>query len=189
VEKELERNKKAASAQDISLLRDQEEGLKSQVELDPDMRDFYTTYDPNKVTVTDQKEYENFSKGLSEQEKKWLQSGKYFYEVLIRNEGGLVMPLIFEFAFADGSKEIKRIPAEIWKMSEATVSKVFAFDKEVIKITLDPFLETADVETQNNVWPISLAPSKFELFKQQQSNWKQDNPMQRAQKEKENEKK
>jgi hypothetical protein len=94
------------------------------------------------------------------------------------------MPLFIRFVFEDGTDKMVRIPAEIWKMSEPTVSKIFSFDKPVASIVLDPYLETADVDLNNNCWPAKVQPSRFELFKQQQ-NWKQENPMQRAAKLKE----
>ena len=35
-----------------------------------------------------------------------------FYKVTFKNEGGLVMPLILEWTYEDGSKEIEKLPAE-----------------------------------------------------------------------------
>ena len=91
---------------------------------------------------------------------------KNFYEVKFKNEGGLVMPIILEFTYKDGSKEIERIPAEIWRMKESEVTKVFVKDKEVVNITLDPFLETADTEIGNNNFPKREAKSRFDQFKE-----------------------
>jgi len=51
------------------------------------------------------------------------------------------------------AREVRRIPAEIWKMSEPTVTKVFVTDAPVAQITLDPMLETADVDMSDNYWP------------------------------------
>jgi hypothetical protein len=93
------------------------------------------------------------------------------------------MPIILEFTFKDGSKEVIKIPAEIWKTNHENVSKVFAFKKEVVGVELDPFLETADVDLSNNAWPRKVQPSKFELFKRVEYGWRDDgreNPMQRA---------
>ena len=64
--------------------------------------------------------------------------------------GGQVMPLIIQFNFTDGSSEIERIPAEIWRLNESEVSKVFAKTKEVKSIVLDPLRETADIDEENN---------------------------------------
>ena len=86
------------------------------------------------------------------------------------------MPLIIRFTFADNTTEVVRIPAEIWRREENKVSKVFIFDKEVKALRLDPFLETADTDLNNNSWPAEQAPTRFELFKEKQTH---ENPMQR----------
>lgn len=182
VNKAAEQQKKEQQPADISLQRDQQAGIKTQVDTDPDMRDFYTTYNPYKVTSLDKKEYEDYLAKLSEEERKLLDSKMFYYQVTIENVGGLIMPLIFEFEFTDGSTRVVRIPAEIWKMSEPSVTKVFALDKEVKSITLDPLLETADVDLNNNNWPPRIVPTRFELFKQNQQQ-RGENPMQKAKKE------
>ena len=87
------------------------------------------------------------------------------------------MPVILEFEFEDGTKEKVYIPAEIWRFGDTEVSKVFWFEKEVLRISLDPNLETADVNRNNNYWPPRMEPTRFELYKQRQR--EQENPMQR----------
>jgi hypothetical protein len=92
------------------------------------------------------------------------------------------MPLIIEWTFKDGSKEINRIPAQIWRKNENKVTKVFLKDKEVTGIRLDPMRETADIDENNNVWPAIDLPSKFQLYKSRQNNRGQSsgvNPMQK----------
>ena len=86
------------------------------------------------------------------------------------------MPLIIQFNYTDGTEEIIRIPAEIWRVHEDKVSKVFILDKEVESVRLDPFLETADTDLGNNSWPHEKQNSRYELFKQKNS---RENPMQR----------
>ena len=90
---------------------------------------------------------------------------KWFYELHFTNKGGLVMPLIIEWTFADGTKEIDRIPAEIWRKNENHITKVFIKSKEVTSIRQDPMRETADINESNNIWPKVETPSKFQLFK------------------------
>jgi hypothetical protein len=87
------------------------------------------------------------------------------------------MPLIIEFTFSDGSTEVRRIPAEIWRIYEDKVSKVFIFDKEVKSFRLDPFLETADTDLYNNAWPRELQPTRYQIYKMEET--KKENPMQR----------
>jgi hypothetical protein len=182
IEKALEREKKADQPADISLERDIAEKLPLEVDQDPDMRDFYTTYDPYKVTALDRVEYDEYINKLNDKEKELLSKKMLYYQVTIENKGGLIMPLIFELEFKDGNKRRIQIPAEIWKRSEQEVTKVFACEKEVVSILLDPQLETADVDLSNNAWPPRVVPTRFELFKESQGR-SRENQMQRAKRE------
>ena len=166
VEKALLKSKADAQPADISLTRDKQEGIIPIVDQNPVTRDKYNDDNPYAVSAEDEKRYEEYKKNLTPEEQKLLNETNYFYELTVENVGGLLMPVIFEFTFEDGTKQIERIPAEIWKMSEATASKVFRFGKKVTNIALDPLLETADVELNNNFWPTKNVPSQFELFKQ-----------------------
>lgn len=166
VEKALLKAKADAQPADISLMRDKQEGIVPIVDQNPVTRDKYNDDNPYAVTAEDEKKYEEYKKMLTPEEQKLLNETNYFYEVSVENAGGLIMPLIFEFTFEDGTKQIERIPAEIWKMSEPVANKVFRFGKKVTNIALDPLLETADVELNNNFWPTRNVPSQFELFKQ-----------------------
>jgi len=92
-----------------------------------------------------------------------------YYQLDFSNVGGMLMPLVIQFDFADGSQEIKRVPAQIWSNNNLKTSKLFLFEKEVAAITLDPNLETADCDTGNNHWPPQLSESRFERFKRNHS--------------------
>ncbi|WP_113923616.1 M1 family metallopeptidase [Cognataquiflexum aquatile] len=135
------------------------------VEADPSTKDFYNSYNPFSVTPEDEKAYRDFMASLNPKEKELVNSGMNFYEMKFKNVGGLVMPLIIQFNYADGTSEVERIPAEIWRLNESEVSKVFAKKKEVKSIVLDPYRETADIDESNNAWPRQHAPSRFEMFK------------------------
>lgn len=90
---------------------------------------------------------------------------KNLYEVTLANKGGLVMPVIIEWTYKDGSKEIERIPVEIWRVNEQKISKVFVKDKEVTKVVLDPNQETTDISLDDNVFPRVQGPSKIDQLK------------------------
>jgi hypothetical protein len=145
-------------------------------EMDSNIDDFYAKRNLYNVDALDKKDYEEFISETESKDLEILNSNKQFYEISFSNKGGLVMPLILEFTFIDGSKDVKRIPAEIWRTYEDKVSKVFIFEKELRSVRLDPFLETADTDLDNNSWPSEAQPSRYQLFKQQQS---KENPMQR----------
>jgi hypothetical protein len=158
---------------------------KTVLEADPATRDFYNSYNPFSVTPDDEKAYSEFMARLNVKEKELLNSNLNFYELKFKNIGGQVMPLIVQFNFTDGSSEIDRIPAEIWRLNESEVSKVFAKAKEVKSIVLDPLRETADIDENNNYWPRQFLPSRFELFKDNsgvRGVSSGDNPMKKAQK-------
>ncbi len=162
----------------ISDIRNKEEIEKTYDEMDPSLRDFYSTYDPLDATVLDRQDYKEYYESLSKDEKALLDAGYNFYEITFENIGGLVMPIILEFEYTDGTKEVQRIPAEIWRQRNEKVAKVFIKKKEVKQITLDPFLETADTDVSNNYFPEKERTSRFELFKRR--SFSGENPMQRA---------
>ncbi len=159
---------------------------KTMVEENPELEDFYTKRDVYEPNALDFEDYQKYLSRLSEEEKEIINSGKNFYQLTFSNVGGLVMPLIIEFTYTDGSKEIQTIPAEIWRKGEETLSKVFILEKEVQSVTLDPYQQTADIDLSNNYWPPRALPSKFEIFKGRQGGG--ENPMQRDRRAKENEK-
>ena len=108
------------------------------------------------------------------------------YELTFSNKGGLVMPIIVEWTYKDGTKEIDRIPAQVWRYNENKVVKTFVKDKEVASIKIDPLRETADINDSNNSWNSIPEPSRFSVFKGRQQAGARGggnqagNPMQRA---------
>lgn len=153
----------------ISRERNRAEGVKFAVEEDKSLLDFYNKFNRFEVSKTADEQFQKYYRSLSADEKALYESKKNFYELDFSNEGGLVMPIIVEWTFKDGTKELDRIPAYIWRKDENKVTKVFAKDKEVVSVQLDPYRETADINESNNAWPRKTQPTRFELFKQQQA--------------------
>ncbi len=166
---------------DISKRRNRESGMKFKVEEDKKLQDFYTTYKPweteDSVQTNTMILYnETFSK-----KEKQKYADKNFYELHFSNKGGLVMPVILEWTFEDGTTEMEKVPVEIWRKNENKFTKVFMKDKVVTNIRLDPDRVTADVDENNNTWPnIAPEPSRFQIFKSHKFKEKL-NPMQKAQ--------
>ena len=105
---------------------------------------------------------------LSDEEKATLKEApNYFYQVTFEKPGGLVLPIIVELTYEDGSTERKKYPAQIWRYNENEVRKVYRTEKAITKIVVDPDLELADVDTSNNTWPKEIKQSKFDKFKDQ----------------------
>ncbi|CAM1333040.1 M1 family metallopeptidase [Tenacibaculum aestuariivivum] len=150
----------------------------SAMDLDWFWRGWFYTTDVTDIGIKNVKKYytsnknntsvsfiEDTSKGLSFATKQ----PTYYYEITYNKPGGLVMPIIVEFTYKNGTKERKKYPAEIWRHNDKEVTKVFFSNKEIQHILIDPDLETADVDTSNNSWPVKIT-SKFNNFKNQLKN-------------------
>jgi len=107
---------------------------------------------------------------FSAEERANISEPKYFYKVTFEKPGGLVMPIIAEYSYSDGTKKRITYPAQIWRLNDNEVSKSIASEKEIVSITVDPDLETADVDTSNNAWPKEIKQSKFDKFKNEVKN-------------------
>lgn len=172
------KKEKEQESKNLSKMRNETDIKKTVVEANPDLLDFYNSYDAFQITPKLEKEYREVMTTFTEKEKALLNSNYNFYEVTFNNIGGLVMPLILEFTFKDGTKEIERIPAEIWRLNEKEVTKLFVKEKEILSILLDPLLETADCDLTNNHYPREQLPTRFEIYKRK--NMPNPNPMQES---------
>ena len=168
-------------AKDISNQRNKD--IVTYREIDSKLSDFYTSYDEFSTTEKQLKKFENFQSKLDEDEKQILKEDKHYYEIKFKNVGGLVMPIFLDFTLENNTHELVKIPAEIWMKNNTQITKVFAFDKEVKQIELDPFLETADTDRNNNYWPVKVEPTKFELYQYKNRRDKSaSNPMKKKKK-------
>lgn len=103
---------------------------------------------------------------MTASERAAVQEPKYFYEVTFNKPGGIPMPLIVEYTYADGSTEDITYPAEVWRKNDKEIKKVIASTKELVGIVIDPRAETADIDVTNNTWPREPRKSDFEEFKE-----------------------
>ncbi|MBN9311909.1 MAG: aminopeptidase [Chryseobacterium sp. 39-10] len=178
------------SVDDISKIRNrQDSNITFYTDIDKESRDFYWRYDRGLEKVDTQKKYTqkiDGSEKVSAQDKAKLKDIRG-YQIDLSNKGGMVMPIILEFTFEDGSQLKDKKAAQIWRKNEQKVSLTYFFDKKLKSVQLDPLLETADIDTSNNNWGEIAAPSsKFDVFKQKKSNQvrgaaqEKVNPMQAA---------
>ena len=122
---------------------------------------------PFKMIETPDANYGQFLSRLNEEEIRARLTDKNIYELTFKNKGGLTMPLIIEWTYTDGTKEIDRITAEAaWRLNEYEFKKTFVKSKELVHITIDPNLELADTNTENNVFPRVESKSKVNKFKE-----------------------
>jgi hypothetical protein len=94
-----------------------------------------------------------------------FQLPKNFYEITFEKPGGLVMPILVEYNYTDGSSDRVKYPPEIWRKNDEMVKKIIATNKQIKSVILDPDFSTSDIDIENNVWPKKLGISEFEQFK------------------------
>jgi len=133
---------------------------------DEDSEDFEPNLKGKAPTENSKTLKEFMMDNLSVAERNAIEEPKYFYEVTFNKPGGIPMPLIVEYTYADGSKENVTYPAEIWRKNDLEVKRVVASGKELVGIVIDPKAETADIDTANNSWPAKEVKSDFEMFKE-----------------------
>ena len=167
VEKAIAREMEKSKQVHIGITRNEKLVKQTYSEKDSEIIDFYNTHDPFKPTLVDQEEFNKYVTKLTADDLKTLKSDFNYYSVDFENKGGLVMPIILNFTFKDGTTEEIRIPAEIWRKNDKNVTKVFFFKKEVTSIEMDPWLETADVNLADNNWPRRTTLSKFKVFQKE----------------------
>ena len=95
-----------------------------------------------------------------------LQKTNYLYEITFNKPGGLVMPILVEYTYADGSTLTERYPVQIWRKNDDSYSRLLASEKEIVGVQVDPNEETADVNTTNNSWPRTKVQTDFDRFKE-----------------------
>ncbi|WP_154897618.1 M1 family metallopeptidase [Gimesia maris] len=164
VRRKKERDEEPESLSDI-----RNKSLPKRTEKFPELKDFYNEYDDLDVTDADRKKFEDQLKELKADEKKLLETQKYFYLIDLKNQGGLVMPVILKLTFDDDSSEMLRIPAEIWRLNNKSVSKLILTEKPLKNLILDPHRETADTQLSNNEFPRTISKSYFQLEKSKKS--------------------
>ncbi len=172
IDKAVDRAERDAEPETIGERRNKD--LAKRSDRFPELLDFYNEYDELDVTPMDIERFEELIAELEPWERELLSTDLHFAVVDLENLGGLVMPVILELHFEDGTSEEMRIPAEIWRQDHVNQAKMLITEKKIVEVVLDPHLETADADRSNNFFPPRPAKSRFRLFKEEQ----EKNPMQ-----------
>ena len=159
----------------LFVTRNEEEGMRTWVELNRDRRDFYDENDQFTVTNKERNAYQQMLADLKPWERQSLEravkADENYYVLEFTNHGGLVMPILLALTYKNGDQENMVIPAEIWRRSPKTVSKLLITDKrqELVSVVVDPGWETGDVNVDNNHYPREIIPSRIEAYKNEES--------------------
>ncbi|MDB9935225.1 M1 family metallopeptidase [Gammaproteobacteria bacterium] len=138
----------------------------------PELLDIYNEYDeftPSDREMRDSKEiledlYDN-NDSDPEWKKKALvdaiekDEGYYIFE--FSNKGGLVMPIPLEITYEDGTKELIRIPVEIWRKNSKKTKWLKRSKLKITQAVIDPYWEIGDTQIENNYYPTRLIPARL----------------------------
>jgi len=176
---EVEKGKLKAveEAQPTTVTKERNEGLPRRADQVPELKDFYNSYDPYAVTDKDRADFAKLLGELEDSEKSLLKTDAKFYVLELSNRGGLVMPVLLDIDYTDGSHEELHLPAEVWRYHTEKTRKLLIRQKEIRAIEVDRRGQTADTDTSNNTWPPKAVPTRFQLFKEKLPT----NPMKEAQ--------
>lgn len=168
--------KKEHNEETPSLLKQRDANEPKLVDSHPELKDFYNNFDEYSVLPSDRQKFKELLNDLNKEhiDPTLLQTKRNFYVIDFSNKGGLVMPIILQINYTDGTSEEMRIPAEIWRFNNEKVSKLLITSKELKSLEVDPHEETADVDRDNNYWPRRIIKDHLELFQEE----KKQNPMQ-----------
>jgi hypothetical protein len=174
VESSLQRQRREATRPEpVTVTENRDGGQKTYMQEHPDAADFYTENDEFEPTNKDRNDYQSWLDGLKEPDKsafdKALKDNPYIYFMDFENVGGLVSPLPLRFTFEDGTTKDILIPAEIWRMNNEKVTKLFVESKKVVSVELDAKHQIADAVRTNNAYPQKNVPSRLDLFRSNQS--------------------
>ena len=168
--KEMDTRRKEHEARRPFIGHERNKDVHTKVEKQPHLKDFYNKNDKFTATPGHDEDNDELREKLTDGERPLLDERRFIYKVDFSNIGGLVMPIILKFNYADGSHEVQRIPAEIWRYNHENVSKLFVTEKEITSINMDPFMETADADMSNNDWPRQIVKSRFRIYKDKKEN-------------------
>ncbi len=179
-DKQSQRKRDARQAKPKTLSDERNAELPKRADQFTELKDFYNSYDPLEATPESRAAHQRQLEKLTSEEREELKQQGNYYTVSLKNIGGLVMPVILKFSFEDGSEQVLRLPAEIWaKDSQVARASIISAHK-LVSVELDPQLETADTNRDNNYYPPRLEPSRFQLYKSEKDGGGGDNPMKAA---------
>ncbi len=134
--------------------------------VDADSDDYDPSLEGKAPSETSKTLKEFMMDNMTAAERAAVKEPKYIYKVTYDKPGGIPMPLIVEYTYADGTTKNITYPAEIWRKNDKEVSVVLSSQKELTGIIVDPKAETADVDTTNNSWPMKEQKTDFDEMKE-----------------------
>ena len=138
----------------------------------PELLDIYNEYDeftPSDREMVDSKEILEDLYDKNDSDPEWkkkalveaIEKDEGYYIFEFSNKGGLVMPIPLEITYEDGTKELIRIPVEIWRKNSKKTKWLKRSKLKITQAVIDPYWEIGDTQIENNYYPTRLIPARL----------------------------
>ena len=138
----------------------------------PELLDIYNEYDeftPSDREMGDSKEILEDLYDKNDSDPEWkkkalveaIEKDEGYYIFEFSNIGGLVMPIPLEITYEDGTKELIRIPVEIWRKNSKKTKWLKRSKLKITQAVIDPYWEIGDTQIENNYYPTRLIPARL----------------------------
>ena len=138
----------------------------------PELLDIYNEYDeftPSDREMVDSKEILEDLYDKNDSDPEWkkkalveaIEKDEEYYIFEFSNKGGLVMPIPLEITYEDGTKELIRIPVEIWRKNSKKTKWLKRSKLKITQAVIDPYWEIGDTQIENNYYPTRLIPARL----------------------------
>jgi hypothetical protein len=78
--------------------------------------------------------------------------GEFYHRITVEQKGGLIMPLHLGVTYDDGTSEVIKLPADIWRNNEKTFTYGYFAKKGISQVVVDPNELFIDINPGNNTW-------------------------------------
>ena len=138
----------------------------------PELLDIYNEYDeftPSDREMRDSKEVLDDLYDKNDSDPEWkkkalveaIEKDEGYYIFEFSNKGGLVMPIPLEITYEDGTKELIRIPVEVWRKNSNKTKWLKRSKLKITQAVIDPYWEIGDTQIENNYYPTRLIPARL----------------------------
>ena len=138
----------------------------------PELLDIYNEYDeftPSDREMRDSKEVLDDLYDKNDSDPEWkkkalveaIEKDEDYYIFEFSNKGGLVMPIPLEITYEDGTKELIRIPVEVWRKNSNKTKWLKRSKLKITQAVIDPYWEIGDTQIENNYYPTRLIPARL----------------------------
>ena len=146
--------------------------IKTRVTERPELLDIYNEYDeftPSDREMRDSKEILEDLYDKNDSDPEWkkkalveaIEKDEGYYIFEYSNRGGLIMPIPLEITYEDGTKELIRIPVEVWRKNSNKTKWLKRSKLKITQAVIDPYWEIGDTQIENNYYPTRLIPARL----------------------------